>query len=335
MSVERLAVLLALGLYGGLLALLDDKQEHPVIRRIFTRETLERWERRAQTSRGVRWQLDVLLSETREVAARHPERFLSKLRAVRRVWTDYLPTADSLGLLDGRHGRDVIGRLRSTDCENFRSAMSECLASWYLARVLGFSIVPRPAGRSGSRLEFAVSGPGFDMHAEVKAPRRDWPEEGASCGDESDMLQGALEAANKQFASGVHNLLIVVPRFRMPVHSERDQITTAFFGNLVYKWPVDPERGVIEDAGYDEFVPSGHFLKHYGWGDEAAAPRYRRVSAVLVIEETVGVSGIEHEALVVHNPFAEHSIPESIWGDIPQLVVRGESMEWTDGAPLL
>jgi hypothetical protein len=39
----------------------------------------------------------------------------------------------------------------------------------------------------------------------------------------------------------------------------------------------------------------------------------------------------EHDALMMHNPNALHPLPDEPWGDCPQLVPRGNAMEWTDG----
>ena len=39
----------------------------------------------------------------------------------------------------------------------------------------------------------------------------------------------------------------------------------------------------------------------------------------------------DHLAVVFHNPFADIPISEKIWGDVPQMVRRGEKMEWLSG----
>jgi hypothetical protein len=200
----------AVGLCGGFLALVArDDSDATILGRIFTPDTVDRWRKRASTPKDVSWRLAVLASETQEGSAGRSSRSLFKLRAMRRAWEHYLSVAHGVGLLDGVHGKELTGRLRSPDSEDFRSGISECLAAWYLAHVLGFDIRPRPAGRDGSRLEFLVIAAGMEIHTEVKAPHRGWPEGSACMGDESDMLQGALERANKQFSSGALNLLII------------------------------------------------------------------------------------------------------------------------------
>jgi hypothetical protein len=36
---------------------------------------------------------------------------------------------------------------------------------------------------------------------------------------------------------------------------------------------------------------------------------------------------------VVHNPHAQVKLDECVFASFPQLVVRGDRMEWTDGHP--
>jgi len=111
-------------------------------------------------------------------------------------------------------------------------------------------------------------------------------------------------------------------------------------------------------------APSGNKLKQSG------QPRYQRISAILCIEEVLvekfpspllrllpgcprkesrdttieimrrqkeaylspgNQCWITHRALIVHNPHAYHRLPEGIWAQYPQLVPRGDVMEWTDG----
>jgi hypothetical protein len=260
---------------------------------------------------------------------------LSHWRKRKAAWETYLTAALAIGLFKGSQGRDLRARLRSPDEENFRSAMAECMAAWFLAGRLGLGLDSRPQGRKGRPLEFLIRLSDGDIYAEVKAPFREIVEN-VWWGDDSDLLQKAMKSANKQFQSDARNLLIIVPRLRLNVFSFRGQLTHAFFGDLVTRIPINKRTG--EQAGpiRTAFQPSGHFLnprlpsgKPYKLN---GTPRFTRVSAVLCIEETVGEKQIEHEALVVHNPNAALRIPEDLWASIPQFVPRGAEMIWTDGA---
>ena len=110
--------------------------------------------------------------------------------------------------------------------------------------------------------------------------------------------------------------------------------------------------------------PDGKLLKPDGF------PAYQRVSAVLCIEEHIrethpfpadecvlasiadrergelirlvekkrklycgGANQLwmEHNVLLLHNPYSYHAISEELWSEFPQLVPRGDHMEWTDG----
>jgi hypothetical protein len=55
------------------------------------------------------------------------------LRARKAAREVYLFAAFACGLLEDPHGADLRSRLTGVDDDNFRSAMSECLAAWYLA----------------------------------------------------------------------------------------------------------------------------------------------------------------------------------------------------------
>ena len=72
---------------------------------------------------------------------------------------------------------------------------------------------------------------------EVKAPYRPLTEE-FFWGDDSDVLEGALKEANKQFAKGQRNLLVVHPRVRLSIFPEfcRTPIERAFIGEEVIRF---------------------------------------------------------------------------------------------------
>jgi hypothetical protein len=243
----------------------------------------------------------------------------------------YLSAAYAVGLLDGESGKELCARLASPDDANFRSAKSECMAAWFLAGKLRLEVKPRPTGRPGHPLEFGLEADGIEIHAEVKAPRRDVSNDVWS-GDDSDLLQRAVESANKQFRHGVANLLVITPELRIDVFSLRGQLTRAFFGEQMIEIPIKKGEGGPAGPTSLAFKPSGHFLKHYrDSGQSDATPRFTRISAVLCIEEIRVDDRIDHHAVVVHNPYAEISISEDPWGDLPQFVVRGKEMKWTDG----
>ena len=126
------------------------------------------------------------------------------LRAYKAAWEVYLLAGFACGLFEGIHGADLRARLTGTDDDNFRSAMSECLAAWYLAGKLKLPIGPRPQGRPGHPLEFVIKLPDGDVNVEVKCPHRPITTE-AWWGDDSDLLQRALHTANKQFEAGARN----------------------------------------------------------------------------------------------------------------------------------
>jgi hypothetical protein len=96
-------------------------------------------------------------------------------------------------------------------------------------------------------------------------------------------------------------------------------------------------------------------------------PAHRRISAILCIEERIAERHpypdprpvienralteswgtahrrslsldnevwVEHDAILVHNPYAYHALPQEPWQCLPQLIPVGESMEWSDNFPI-
>ncbi|MBI4600914.1 MAG: hypothetical protein HY721_03040 [Planctomycetes bacterium] len=256
-----------------------------------------------------------------------------RLRAAHRAaWEGYLTAAHACGLLDGESRNDLRARLTGKDDAGFRSAMAECLACWFFAAKLGLPVEPRPSGRGGSVLELLIRLSDGDLHAEVKAPYRELPAGRIGYGDDSDALAKCLEQAEKQFAKGVRNVLFLVPRLRTQVFALSRQLIQAFHGEFRFVAPIDVAKGEAVGPLRPEFFPEGRFLKLRRGGK----PCYTRVGAVISVEEDIDESPgdhwvIAHKAMVVHNPEAMDPIPESIWGAYPQLVRRGERIEWTDG----
>jgi len=57
--------------------------------------------------------------------------------------------------------------------------------------------------------------------------------------------------------------------------------------------------------------------------------------AVVVARRDADQLWIEHNVFVVHNPYAQVKLDETVLADYPQFVVRDDHMEWTDGQPLI
>jgi hypothetical protein len=263
-------------------------------------------------------------------------------RAQKAAWDAYLTAAQVCGLLDGVHGQDVRMRLRGTNDENFRSAIAECMAAWFLAGRMKLPTSARPPGANGSVPDLAVSDEEGDLTIEVKAPYKEPIHAGYSgfIGDDAPMLAACLDAANKQFLSGGRNVLLLVAKTKFG-HSgfpRRSELIKAFFGQTKIIVPIDLEHGGSAGDATTEFFAQGKFLKI--WGDK---PRFTRVSAVLSLGERYveGPSGplpqngwIDHQWLVLHNPYCQNPVGQHLWGSCPQLIRDGDAIRWTDGRPL-
>lgn len=230
------------------------------------------------------------------------------------AWDIYLYAAFAVGMFEGVHGHELRRRLTGPDDDSFRSAMSECLAAWYLAGPLGLSVGARPEGRPGHPLELLIRHPDGDINVEVKASYRRLVE-GVFYGDDSDMLESDLKKANKQFSEGVRNLLVLTPQMSVPVTlTRRHPLEKAFVRATVISVPIDTRTG--GPAGPMEFP-----FKQFGQFTRAGKlpPRFTRLSGLLFLDElfSTSYSFVEHLALVIENPNAPLPLPRSIWKDIP------------------
>jgi hypothetical protein len=291
---------------------------------------------RASESKEVLLRLEIIEACGPEPSDSFKQGHLRNLRKRKAAWETYLRAAFVIGLFHGPSGKDLLSRLRSTNEANFRSGMAECMVAWFLTGKLGFELEPRPLGKETRTLEFLIKRPdGNNISTEVKAPCRIILDD-TRWGDDSDLLQDALKKANQQFRKGVLNLLAIVPSFSYPIYYNRRQLTRAFFGNSAIEIPIDERTigptGPIKTV----FIPSGHFFESRLPSGKPfkpdGSPRFTRISAVLCIEETPQYRGMDHYALLVHNPFAVLHIQEDIWDNIPQFVERSGNMVWTDGA---
>lgn len=298
---------------------------------IFTPEVLDRLRSRAAPESTLARRLDVLSAHGDDVDG----------RAWRAAWESYASTAASIGLLDDPHGRDLLARLRSPDESNFRGAMAECMVCFLLHRELRLPVSARPAGRPGKTLELAITRPEGDILVEVKARLRDpEPRERVIVGNDSDLLRDTLELANKQFEKGCRNLLVLVPRLRVQ-GTLLEQLREALYVEDRVAIPIDLEIGGPAGEPYPLQVPNGSFLRRWPTGGAVpqaeAAPRYKRISAVLCVDEGLeavplsltGEAWVGRAAWVLHNPNAEVAIPEALFATLPQFVVGGNEMVWT------
>lgn len=286
---------------------------------IFTPDVIADLQRVRSPSEPLRTRLAIL-----HAGELNPSSLNRELRAFKAAWEAYLTAAFAIGLFDGEHSVDLRARLTSSDDGNFFSAISECFTAWYLAGRRRLRLRPRPAGRGKRCLEFSINCDGGDINVEVKAPYRPLTEE-FFWGDDSDVLEGALKEANKQFAKGQRNLLVVHPRVRLSIFPEfcRTPIERAFIGEEVIRVPLTA-TGAPAGAGYPAFSQNGRLLKR--WPE----PRYTRVSAALFLNEAEEGGEVKPRALIIHNPNAEMPLAREMWQGIPEFFLDGNRWRWSD-----
>jgi len=233
---------------------------------------------------------------------------------------------------------------------------------------------PVAPGRVEKNLDMRIVLDGRVVGVEVKAPFRERPKENVWHGDDSDKIGRAMAAANRQFAEDSGNLLVVVPSLRRCLFTKRDDLIRAAFGESKITWQVNTQTGERGPTKV-KFFPDGKFLNTERPGGVPLKPDgfpgYRRISAVVCIEETIREKypfpnplalleeksrsqiwplwerqrdlhaseenevWIDHNILVLHNPYAYHAVSQQIFAEFPQLVPVGDVMEWTDGEEVI
>jgi len=253
-------------------------------------------------------------------------------RAKRSAWDTYVTAAAAVGIVD----EDLKQRLTGEDDDNFRGAIGECLACWYLTGVLDMLISGRGKGRPGKAPDFHVVTTSGELTAEVKAPYEEPPRNATWSGDASDLVASVIDTANKQFSSDGPNLLVLVPSLTFALRDMRYQAIKAFYGEYKIVVPIN-RRGDKPFESRSEFFAQGKFLKRW---PEA---RFTRIGAVLSVEEKYvdreteageHQGWIEHRALVPHNPHAPHKIPAELF-DCPQFQEVSGGMAWSDGVGIM
>lgn len=260
---------------------------------VFTPSVMERLRKKRGQSEELRWRFDVFgacgpmpsdVCKAVEVRA---------WRAQKAAWESYLNAAFVAGLFKGASGNDLRARLTGVDDDNFRGAMAECVVTWYLACRMGFPVLRVPEGRKDSSIDMQVDLPCGTAGVEVKAPFRARPRSGCTWwGDDSDKIAQCVKKAEKQFADGRANLLVIAPMLRMPIFRDRSTLVRACFGESVIVCNVDlSARHDVDPDLRTEFRPSGKFLNTRKRSGSLlkrdGSPAYRRMSAILCIEETL------------------------------------------------
>jgi hypothetical protein len=248
-----------------------------------------------------------------------------ELRAHKAAWEAYLTAAFAIGLFEGPDGVELSARLTGTDDDNFFSAISECFGAWYLAGRRRLELVPRPRGQGAKCLEYSIKCESGDINVEVKAPYRPLGDE-FFWGDDADLLEKALQSANRQFAKGQRNLLVVHPRLRLSIFPQfcRMPIERAFIGEDVIRIPLNPATGGPAGPTHTAFKQSGRFVKLW------PGPRYTRISAVLSLNGYEEGGEVKPRALMVHNPNAEMPLPRDMWQGIPEFFLDSNRWRWSD-----
>ncbi len=308
---------------------------------VFPEPLLESLSSRQNISQELQSHLDIL-------ATRKSCSFNSDIRteqkynlATKRAWEQYLESARRHNLLQVDND-EIVRRLQKLESDNFRSAMSECMACWFFDKKLSLPIRPKVPGRNGKILDMGVTMKGQNVGIEVKAPHRPTPI-GAWAGDDSDLIEKALAHSNKQFSEAHPNILVIVPSLRTRMHSDRRPMIAALLGKEVLVFEVDKETGSAVSEPRPEIVLNGKFTRPIKRDHN---PGYTRISAVVVIEESVKEKAIRifgkyiiisvlvaHKVLALHNPFAKFTVSQELFEKWPQLVREDDYMVWTDKHP--
>jgi hypothetical protein len=255
------------------------------------------------------------------------------LRVQRAAWDAYVSAAAGIGLFEGADGRELVSRLTGLNDAGFRSAMAECMAAWFLAGKMGLPLEPRPEGRPGRTLELLIQLEG-GIRCEVKSPFRSRGGGVFQLDDDYAALRETVDESSRQFQEAVKNLLIIVPSLRTPVG--RDHLVRAFLGDFGLTFRIDRARGAAIEPPRPAFFPRGRLLRR--WAPERE-PRFTRIAAIMCIEEIIrdyrtpggGLDRrMDHHVMVLHNPFAQETLPADIFEGYPQMIRVRDEMVWSD-----
>ena len=189
-------------------------------------------------------------------------------------------------------------------------------------------------------------------------------------GDDADKVAECIRAANKQFDDCRPNILVLVPSLRLPLYAHRHDLVKAAYGETKITCPIDTRTGGPAGPVGVEFFPEGKFLnvKRPGGGalKSDGLPAHRRITAIVSIEEYMADKyphpderellgddhherwpywqraldmhmgsenerWIEHNVIVVHNPYAKHKLPDDLFAEFPQFLPVAYEMAWSDG----
>jgi hypothetical protein len=223
---------------------------------LFRADALQRLRKQQNPSPTLTRRIDILTAVETSGAELSVRTWQRILIAHRRAWADYVTCMKEAGFLDA----DVIARLTGPDDDGFRSAMAECMTCHFLRCVLGLAVFGRHEGRPGSLIDFSVKRPDGDLSVEVKSPFAEKPA-GAYWGDHSHILTPVLDIANKQFAEGRRNVLVLAPLVEWPVLHGRMPYVSAFFGEEKIVFQVDKATGRMAGEPHAQFITAGKFLK--------------------------------------------------------------------------
>ncbi len=287
---------------------------------VFTPEVIANLRQIRSPSQRLQTRLRIL-----DAGGLNPSSVNRELRAHKAASEAYLTGAFAIGLFEGPDRVDLRARLTGTDDDNFLSAISECFGAWYLAGPRRLKLVPRPGGQGAKRLEYSIKCESGDINVEVKAPYRPLGDE-FFWSDDADLLEKALQGANRQFAKGQRNLLVVHPRLRLSIFPQfcRTPIERAFIGEDVIRIPLNSATGGPAGPKHTAFKQSGRFVKLW------PGPRYTCISAVLSLNEYEEGGEVKPRALMIHNPNAEMQLPRDMWQGIPEFFLDSDRWRWSD-----
>ncbi len=367
-----------MGTYGIPKAIPGTEQIAPpndALREVFTSHVLNAWCRASAFSDQLKFRLRVV-----EACGPYPSDpseadKLRSYRAFKAAWETYLYAAFACGMFAGEKGRDLLGRLRGVDDDGFRSAMAECMACWFFSGRMNLPVDANASGRGSRNLEMWIATKAGRIGVEVKAPLREAPTHaprrstGCWVGDDADKITQCLKSANRQFDTNSRNLLVIAPRLRMRMFSQRHDLVKAIYGESKIVVPINIQTGEPGPTGV-EFFPDGKFFNTARPGGKPlkadGLPGYRRISAVVTIEEKIvekhpypsplalldkehlgeiwpkwkrenrlhystdNKKWFEHDVLLLHNPFAYHPFSPEMFERFPQFVEVDGEMRWTD-----
>ena len=340
------------------------------LRAVFRSEILAKLGAKKHVSTPLQWRLNVLEACGPMPTDPLKRLEIRAWRAQKAAWESYLAASFASGLFEGSPGKQLRAKLTEPDDDNFRGAMAECLACWYFSCRIGARVRRTEERGADFHTQMRDVFVGVEVKSPLRERPDDgklwWGDDRDKIAQCIKKAGDQFLDSGANILVLVPDLRMPVSHDRETLVRALYGESVIKFDFNVEEARLENPRAEFRRTGkfLNRWLASGRPVKRN------MEPGFRRISAVLCIEERLShkwpnpdptvfelprehrnvseywsifkrqraaylcpenESWVSHDAMILHNPHAYCSVPEHLWGEIPQFVPRGNAMEWTDG----